>query len=197
MLREARPAGLLAVARVLPFGVDGLLLRLETVDEVERELMCARGHLLAEERPLEQRLGNLLARPWHGDADTERALDALVLADQDVEDDAVHRIVAPVVGDDAHLRRLLAEAIHPALALLVARRVPSQVVVKDGVEMLLEVDPLGQAVGADEDEVALLRHQRRDAPFALNGRQQAGHRFDAHLLDFAGGALELLVGLGR
>ena len=39
VLGEAGAAGLLAVAGVLPLGVDGLLLRLEVVDEVERQLL--------------------------------------------------------------------------------------------------------------------------------------------------------------
>ncbi len=135
-----------------------------------------------EQRALEQRLGDLLAGTGHRDGDAEVALDALVLADQHIEDHAVDRVVGAVVGDDAHLRLLLPEAVHPAFALLVARGVPGQVVVQHGVEVLLEVDAFRQAVGADEHILTGLGDQRRDARFALGGRQQPGDRLDPHLV---------------
>ena len=123
--------------------------------------------LLPEQRAFEQRLGDLLAGARHGDGDAEVALDALVLADQDIEDHAVDRVVRAVVGDDADLGLLLPEAVDAPFALLVAGGVPGQVVVQDGVEVLLEVDALGQAVGADEHILARLGHQvRRCAPRA-------------------------------
>ena len=56
-----------------------------------------------------------------------------------------------VEGDGATTSALLAEAVDAALALLVAGRVPGQVVVDDGVEVVLQVDALGQAVGGDQD----------------------------------------------
>ncbi len=145
------------------------------------ELLRAGAGSFAEQRALEQRLGDLLAGAGHRDGDAEVALDALVLADQHIEDHAVDGIVRAVVGDDADLGLLLAEAVHPAFALLVARRVPGQVVMQHGVEVLLEVDALGQAVGADQHVLARLGDQAGDACFALGGRQQAGHRLDPHL----------------
>ena len=135
----------------------------------------------AEQRALEQRLGDLLAGARHGDRDAEVALDALVLADEHIEDHAVDRVVRAVVGDDAHLALLLAEAVHAAFALLVARGVPGEVVVQHGIEVLLEVDAFGQAVGADQHVLAWLGDERGDARFALGGRQQPGDRFDPHL----------------
>ena len=78
--------------------------------------------LLAEQRALEQRLGDLLAGTGHRDGDAEVALDALVLADQHIEDHAVDGVVGAVVGDDAHLGLLLTEAVDAAFALFVARR---------------------------------------------------------------------------
>ena len=47
--------------------------------------------------------------------------------------------------------RALAEAVDAAFALLVPGGVPGEVVVDDGVEVVLEVDALGQAVGGDQD----------------------------------------------
>ena len=76
--------------------------------------------------------------------------DRLVLAEQHVEHDAVDPVVRAVEGDGAHGVGALAEAVDAALALLVAGRVPGQVVVDDGVEAVLEVDALGQAVGGDQ-----------------------------------------------
>jgi hypothetical protein len=52
--------------------------------------------------------------------------------------------------DGAHHQGGLAVAVDAALALLVAGGVPREVVVDDGVEVLLEVDAFGEAVGGDE-----------------------------------------------
>ena len=49
----------------------------------------------------------------------------------------------------------LAEAIDAALALLMPRRIPGQIVVDDRVEELLEVDAFRKAVGGDEDALGL------------------------------------------
>ena len=70
--------------------------------------------------------------------------------------------------------RALAEAVDPALALLVAGRVPGQVVVDDGVEVLLEVDALGQAVGGDQHVVAVACRSARRRARALGRRQLTG-----------------------
>ena len=73
-----------------------------------------------------------------------------MFADQHIEHDAVDLVVDAVVGDDAHLLFGLAVAVHAAFALLVARRVPGEIVVDDGVEVLLQVDAFAEAVGADQ-----------------------------------------------
>ena len=125
--------------------------------------------LLAEQRALEQRFGDLLAGARHRDRHPEIVLDALVLADEDVEDHAVDRVVSAVVRDGPHLALLLPEPVHPALALLVARGVPCQVVVQDGIEVFLEVDAFRQAVGADEREPAAVGSEGIDARFAFGG----------------------------
>ena len=78
----------------------------------------------------------------------------LVLAEQDVEHDAVDLVVRAVEGERADDVAWLAEAVDAALALLVAGGVPGQVVVDDGVEVLLQVDALAQAVGGDQHPTA-------------------------------------------
>ena len=86
-----------------------------------------------------------------GTRDAERVADRARLAQQHVEHDLVDLVVGAVEQDGLHLGARLAEAVDAALALLQAVRVPGQVVVDDGVEVLLEVDALGQAVGGDQD----------------------------------------------
>ena len=95
-----------------------------------------------------------------------------MLADQDIEDDAVDGVVRAVPGDDPHLGLLLPEAVHPALALLVAGGVPGEVVVQDGIEVLLEVDAFGEAVGAHEHEPAAPGGEESDACLALGMRSR-------------------------
>ena len=100
------------------------------------------------------------------------------LAQDDLEHGAVHRVVDAVEQRGAHRRARLTEAVHPAFALLVARRVPREVVVDDGVEVLLQVDALRQAVGGDEHPAALGRADPRHALLALVRGHLAGHRVD-------------------
>jgi hypothetical protein len=64
----------------------------------------------------------------------------LLLAQQHVEDHAVDRVVLAVVRHHPNLGSRLAEPVHPSLALLVSRRVPRQVVIHHGIEMVLQVD---------------------------------------------------------
>ena len=58
-------------------------------------------------------------------------------------------LTAPVASFESYLV-WLTEAIDPSLALLMPGRIPRQIVVDDCVEELLQVDPFGQAVSADE-----------------------------------------------
>ena len=82
----------------------------------------------------------------------ELLADLLGLAEDDLEHGAVDGVVRAVEQRRATRTglRLLAEAIDAPLALFVARRVPREVVVNDGVEVVLEVDALGEAVGGDQ-----------------------------------------------
>ena len=98
-----------------------------------------------------------------------------MLAEQHVEDDAVDAVVRAVDGDRPHLAVPLAEPVHAALALFVAGRVPGEVVVHDGLEVLLEVHALGQAVGRDQDgALRLVPGQTVDARHTLVRRQRPG-----------------------
>jgi hypothetical protein len=78
-------------------------------------------------------------------------------------------LLAPYIRSRAR-RAALTEAIDAALALLVARGVPRQVVVDDRVEVVLQVHAFGQAVGRDEDPALGVAEQRRHAFFALHRR---------------------------
>ena len=73
-------------------------------------------------------------------------------------------VVRAVERDDLDLGAALAVAVDAALALLVAGRVPREVVVDDRVEAVLEVDALGQAIGRHEHALAGARAGRRREP---------------------------------
>ena len=96
-----------------------------------------------------------------------------MLPDQDVEHDAVDLVVHAVIGDHPdHLARL-SVAVDAPFALLVTGRVPGEVVMEDGVEVFLEVDPFAQAVGADQ---YALRRPRPVAARAPRVRPAGGCR---------------------
>ena len=65
-----------------------------------------------------------------------------------------------------------------ALALLLPGRVPGQIVVEDSVEVVLEVDALGQAVGGDKDVTRVGGGELGDARLPLGRRQHSGDRRD-------------------
>ena len=98
-------------------------------------------------------------------------------ANQDVENQSVDLVVHAVIGHHADDFRGLSVAVDPPLALLVPGGVPGEVVVNDGVKVLLEVDPFAQAVGADQNAFRGFR-QLQHAILALGGRQGARHRHD-------------------
>ena len=150
VLCEEGAALLLALDGGVPLKVDGLVDRLE---EIEVQLVS---RVLTNQKALEDGLLDDAGVHRHGHRDAELLVDGLVLAQQHLHDDAVYRVVLAVEGERADLVGRLSVAIDSALALLVARRVPGQVVVHDGVEILLQVDALAQAVGADQHALFVL-----------------------------------------
>ena len=139
--------------------------------KLERELLAGG---VAQQQAFQDGLDHVVAAVGYRDRDAQRLADLLVLAEQHVEDDAVDAVVGAVQRDRADGAGLLAEPVHAAFALLVPGRVPGQVVVDDGLEVLLQVHAFGQAVGRDQHRalarvagqvldpgVPLVRRQRR------------------------------------
>ena len=115
----------------------------------EAELELAGRRPAAQQHAVDQGIDHLLGVGRHRHGNAQALADRARLAQQDVQNDEVDLIVGAVEEDGADLGSLLAVAVDPALALLQAVRVPGQVVVEHGVEMVLEVDPLRQAIGGD------------------------------------------------
>ena len=99
----------------------------------------------------------------HRHRNPESTANALVLAQQHLEHDAVDRTIGRVERDRAYGVALLAEAVDAALALLVTRRIPGKVIVDDCVEAFLEVDAFAEAVGGDEHVLFVLSTARQSA----------------------------------
>ena len=74
-----------------------------------------------------------------------------MLPEKHVEDDTVNRVVPAIESEHADFSSPLAETIYAPLALFVPGRVPAQVVVNDGIEIVLQIDAFGKAVGANQD----------------------------------------------
>ena len=164
LLREDRPGSPLAFDGPVPFLVERGLLGTENVALEELELVD--GRVVAptpQEEALEDRFEDGVRVDRDRDGDAQRVADRPMLPQQDREDDPVDLVVETVERDDLDLALRLAVAVDAAFALLVAGRVPGEVVVDDRVEAVLEVDPLGQAVGRDEDAVLVLANSRTRA----------------------------------
>src|SRR5690606_22345183 len=82
---------------------------------------------------------------------TEILTDLAVFSNEDLKHLAVDTVVTAIQGDDLHPVAFLAVAVDAALPLVMAGWIPGQVVVDDGVEIVLEINPLGQAVGGHQD----------------------------------------------
>jgi hypothetical protein len=104
----------------------------------------------SEEQALKHRLYDLLAIDRHGDGDPEGITDGAVFPEKHIEHNAVDLIVYAIVGQHPDLASLLAEPIYSAIPLLVASGIPREVVMNDGVEFVLKVDSLAEAVCADQ-----------------------------------------------
>jgi len=175
-LCEAGPARLLLSRGAAPLGLEGPGLGVEA--QVERELL---GLLAAQDNTLDEGGEDLVAAGRDRNAHAEVSADRVVLAEQDIEDDAVDTVVRAVEHEGADDLAGLAEAVHPALPLLVAGGVPGEVVVHHGLEVALQVDALGEAVGGDQHLAALSRPlgEVRDPCRALLRREFPGD--DLHL----------------
>ena len=167
-LREHRPVLFRLRLDVLPFALEQLKLA---------ALVDGDAASPPQEHGLEQRLRERVALVGHRHRNAELFPDARRLAQDDLEHCAVHRVVA-VEERRAHGPARLAEAVDTTLALLVTRRVPREIVVNDGIELLLQVDAFRQAVGGDKNPGALRRTELRHAPLALLGGHLAGHGVD-------------------
>ena len=153
---------------VFPLGIEScqLCAAKAGLDVEKIQLSATENFFATQHYALHQRLHGLLGggRDRHGDA--QRAADRAVFAQQHVEHDAVDRVVDAVVGQGTHGRGGLSVAVDAAFALFVAGRVPAQVVVHDGVEMILQVDAFAEAVGGDQQpsgEGAEAGHTHRPA----------------------------------
>ena len=176
LLGEDRARALLPLRHGLPLGVEAHLLRLELREEV---LLLVRP-LSPEDQPLHQGLHDLLAPHRHRHGDAQAASDDPVLAEEHIQHQAVDPVVHGEQGQGAHRFPGLPVAVHPPLALLVARGVPGEVVVHHRVEVLLEVDALAQAVGGHKD-VPLRLAQGKHPPLPLLRRKLARHRLHHHV----------------
>jgi hypothetical protein len=146
----------------------------------ERELRA--GLDLAQDEALHDRAADQLGVAGDGHGDAGLLLDRGVLAQQHLEHDAVDGVVAPVERQRPDRLARLPVAIDPALALLVARRVPGEVVVHDRAHVILQVDALGQTVGTHQHP-ARRRPELGDPGLAVLGRQRAIDRGDRGVLE--------------
>jgi len=111
------------------------------------------------------------------DSDAEALADRCRLANQYVEDDLIDLVVGAVQQHRADFSLRLAETIDAPLPLLEPVGVPRQVIMDDGVEMLLQVDALGEAVGRNEDPPQA-RRKLADFLLAFVVADIAGDRLD-------------------
>ena len=101
---------------------------------------------VAKQQAFEDGLDHVVAAVGYRDGDAEGLADLLVLAQQHVQDDPVDAVVGAVQRDRADDVSALAEPVDPAFALLVAGRVPRQVVVDDRLEVFLQVHAFGRCI---------------------------------------------------
>ena len=130
---------------------------------------------------------------WYGNA--ELLADLLRLAQNHLQHCTVDRIVGAIHQGRADRGAGLAKAVHAAFALLVASGIPRKVVMDHGVELFLQVDALGQAVGRDQQTTRGFA-QRFDAALALLGREFAGDRVHGNAAELAIQMLAQVVGGG-
>jgi hypothetical protein len=104
-----------------------------------------------------------------------------VLANQDVEHDSVNlvvgAIIGAIIGHRTHFGAGLSVAVHSSFTLLVARRVPREVVMEYRVKVALQVDAFTEAIRRHQHVLRRFR-QSRDAHLPLGGSQFSRDRGD-------------------
>ena len=143
VLGEPGAGAALVLLRIPPVGFQTRGVLVQSA-EIEGELP---GAATAQQHGVHQRTGHRAALLRQGDRHAKPGADGVRLAEDHLQHGAVDGAVRRIHQGGADEGCLLAEAVHPAFALLVPGGVPGQVVVDDGVEQALEVDAFGQAVG--------------------------------------------------
>jgi hypothetical protein len=117
--------------------------------EFQQHLTVVFGALM-EQNIFEYGLHELLSsgRDWHGNS--KRTAYGFVFSEENPQDDTVDACVFPVIRDHTNLRAWLPIAVNATFTLLVASRIPRQIVVEDRVEVLLQVDAFAEAIGGDK-----------------------------------------------
>jgi hypothetical protein len=121
-------------------------------------------------------------------------LDCPRLAENYVEYRTVDWIVLAIDEDCPDGVALLSEAIDAPLALLVPSRVPGQVVMDDRIEIHLQIDALGEAVGGNQNALVVLA-KRLNPRFTILGRNVSRDHIDGPF--FEGGRERFSNRVGR
>ena len=176
LLGEHRAGGLLAGSQILPLQVELILDRLEMPLETG-QLRLEKAGIFSQQQALEERLDDLLAVAGHGHRDAQRIANRFMFAQQHIQHDAIDLVVDAIIGDNFDALAWLAIAVDPALALFMPGRVPGQVILRDSVKGMLQVDALAEAIGADQQTPGA-PGQISHAALALGRRQLPGHATD-------------------
>ena len=114
-------------------------------------------------------------RDRHGNP--KRTADGLVFSEQDPKDDTVHAGILAVIRDHPNFFARLPIAVNAAFPLFMTSGVPRQIVMEDGIEVILQVDAFAEAVG--RHQYALRKFgQCADAVLALGWSEFTGNTGD-------------------
>ena len=135
---------LLFLRRVRPGDLDLFRFRRAGHVEVERQLAALPR---TQQNCRHQRLGEAAPLVRHGHLNAGLLFDRPRLSQDHIEHSAIDGIVLAVDQDRSDGVALLPKPIDAPLALLMPGRVPGQIVVNDGIEVALQVDAFGEAIG--------------------------------------------------
>ena len=116
-----------------------------------------------------------LVRHWYLDAGL--LFDRPRLPQDHIEHRAIDGIVLAVYQDRSDDLALLAKSIDTTFALLMPRRVPGQIVVNDRIEVRLEVDAFGEAIGRHKNTFLELA-EGLNLGLSILGRKRPSNDFD-------------------